>query len=131
MDLNNKFFEYIQTRDHYYHNMEITLGKGEYRKSSKLLWGAITQSIKALASLPPSPREITRHNDFFDFTGDTAKETRDAGYYELFVGLNALHKNFYDEIIPENSFLFYLKNAKKFLQKTQDLIDKKLKQYDL
>jgi hypothetical protein len=31
--------------------MEIALSNKEFRKASELLWGVITQSIKALASL--------------------------------------------------------------------------------
>ena len=125
----NVFSGYVKTRDHYYENMMETFSKGEYRKASEFLWGAVTQSIKALAVLPPSPKEIRRHDEFFDFTKGVSKETRDKEYHELFLDLNALHRNFYDEIIPEDSFLIYLEKAKNFLKKTQNLIDEKLRQY--
>jgi hypothetical protein len=129
LDLNNKFVEYMETRDHYYRNLEKTLVKRDYRKSSELLWGTITQSVKALAAMPPSPREIIRHGEFFSFTESVAREIGDETYYELFVELNILHRNFYDKIIPENSFRIYMKKAKKFLKKTQCLINEKSKRY--
>ena len=126
MENDNIFFRYISTRDHYYKNMEESLAKGEYRKASELLWGAITQAIKALASLPPSPKEIHTHKEFFLFVKEVSRETADEEYFTLFNELNALHKNFYDEIFPSESFPIFLRKAKIFLEKTDELIKRKL-----
>lgn len=123
---NSTFSEYIDTRNHYYKNMEKTVNKGEYRKASELLWGAVTQSIKALASL--SGIIISQHKFFRTYTRDVARETRDTEYHELFLTLETLHRNFYDEKIDPVDFPLYLEKANKFLEKTEQLIQKKLEQ---
>jgi Archaeal PaREP1/PaREP8 family len=100
--------DFMQTRDQYLSNAEHAITAGEYRKASELLWGAITQQLKALAG----SRDIliTSHRQFFDFLRQYAAETGDRKLYEDFVTLNALHANFYDEIIPPDTFpIFYQK----------------------
>ena len=123
---NNIFSKYIDTRNHYYKNMEQTVNKEEYRKASELLWGAVTQSIKALASL--SGIMISQHKFFRTYTRDVAREIGDIEYHELFLTLETLHRNFYDEKIDPIDFPLYLEKANKFLEKTEQLIQKKLEQ---
>jgi hypothetical protein len=106
--------------------MEEFFGRGEYRKASELLWGAITQAIKALASL--SGIRIWQHREFKSYIRDVGREKRDEEYYELFEYLENLHRNFYDENIDPEDFPIYLRKAKKFLEKTQTLIDEKLRE---
>jgi hypothetical protein len=100
--------DFMETRDQYLSNAEHAIAAGEYRKASELLWGAITQQLKALAA----SRNIllTSHRQFFDFLRQFARESGDRKLYEDFVTLNALHANFYDEIIPPDAFpIFYEK----------------------
>jgi len=123
---NLDFHKYQECRDHYYKNMEEFFGRGEYRKASELLWGAITQAIKALASL--SGIRIWQHREFKSYIRDVGREKRDEEYYELFEYLENLHRNFYDENIDPEDFPIYLRKAKKFLEKTQTLIDEKLRE---
>ena len=115
---------YLKTRDKYFSNAEEAIKKGEFRKGSELLWGAITQSIKALASL--SGIHWTSHEGFFDYTRSIAKETGNKKYHELFLELNSLHRNFYDEEIPAIDFPIFYEKAKLFLKETEDLIKGKL-----
>lgn len=121
---NNIFEEYIRTRDEYYANMSEMLIKGEYRKASELLWGAIAQSIKALASL--SSINIRIHGDFFKYVKEVAKEKQDEEYKELFHTLNALHKNFYDLEFPPEDFSLYQRKADEFISKNEGFIRDKL-----
>jgi hypothetical protein len=44
-----------------------------------------------------------------------AVETDDRSLYEDFVALNALHANFYDEIIPADAFPFFYQKAIEYL----------------
>ena len=120
----HNFEKYIRTRDHYFNNMRETLGKKEYQKASELLWGAITQSIKALASL--SGIHIHSHNFFKRYTREISKDIGDPEYHELFLSLQQLHQNFYDEQIDPIDFPIYLKKAKNFLEKNDILIRRKL-----
>jgi len=43
--------DFMETRDQYLSNAEHAIAAGEYRKASELLWGAVTQQLKALAAL--------------------------------------------------------------------------------
>ena len=94
-----------QMRDQYRANAEHAIEAGELRKASELLWGAVTQQLKALAATRDVI--ITSHRDFFDFLRQLASEIRDDTLYKDFVDLNALHKNFYDETIPPDVFPDY------------------------
>lgn len=111
---------YLKTRDKYISNADKYFSKNEFRKSSELLWGAVTQSIKALASL--SNIHIPSHAKFFDYTRSVSKETGDETYHTLFLELNTLHKNFYDEEIPPVDFPIFYKKAISFLKKTEELM---------
>lgn len=111
---------YLKTRDKYLSNADKYFSKNEFRKSSELLWGAVTQSIKALASL--SNIHIPSHAKFFDYTRSVGKETGDETYHTLFLELNTLHKNFYDEEIPPVDFPIFYKKAISFLKKTEELM---------
>jgi len=123
MKKNDIFKKYIRTRDHYYTNMKKVLAKKEHRKASELLWGTITQSIKALASL--AGIKIRSHNRFRTFTRQVAKESKDPEYHKLFLDLQVLHRHFYDEQFDSVDFPNYHKKALQFLKKNNNLIKKK------
>ena len=108
-----------QTRDQYRANAEHAIALGEYRKASELLWGAVTQQLKALAATHNIV--ITSHRQFFDFLRQLASELGDRPLYEDFVDLNALHKNFYDEIIPPDVFPRFYEKAIEYIVRLQTL----------
>ena len=91
-----------EIRDQYRSNAEQAIAAGEFRKASKLLWGAITQQLKALAATYSVA--ISSHREFSDFLRQLSAELHDKTVYEDFVSLNALHKNFYDDTIPSDVF---------------------------
>lgn len=113
---------YIKMRDYYLENARIAISKKEWRKASELLWGAITQSIKAVGSCKGI--SIVRHRDFFSFVKEITKETNDEEYYSLFLDLNGLHINFYDEVIPPEELLErYYPKAISFIEKLNNLMN--------
>jgi len=109
-----------QTRDQYRANAEHAIEAGEYRKASELLWGAVTQQLKALAA--SNNIVITSHRQFFDFLRQLAAELNDRGLFEDFVALNALHKNFYDEIIPPDVFPGFYQKAIEYVARLDALV---------
>jgi hypothetical protein len=111
-----------QTRDQYRSNAEHAVVAGEYRKASELLWGAVTQQVKALAATYDFV--ITSHRQFFDFLRQLAAELKDKPLYADFVELNALHKNFYDEIIPSDIFPDFYNRAIQYIGRLDDLTKK-------
>ena len=109
----------METRDQYLSNAEHAIAAGEYRKASELLWGAVTQQLKALAA--SRNILITSHRQFFDFLRQYAAESGDRKLYEDFVTLNALHANFYDEIIPSDAFPIFYQKAIDYITRLETL----------
>jgi len=68
----NKAQRHLRRRDDYYNNALKYAAKGKFPKASELLWGAVTQSLKALAATRDI--NITSHAAFFSFTRDLSKE---------------------------------------------------------
>ncbi len=116
----NKVKEYLKARDEYYKNALELIEKGELRKASELLWGAVAQSIKALAATRQI--RIDTHAKFFDFMREVAKEIKDEELYKKFLFLRDLHRNFYEETIAPQDFEIYLKEATAFMKKIEKLI---------
>ena len=113
---------FIKMRDEYFANAELFAGKKEFRKASELLWGAVTQTIKALAATRGF--EIRSHTQFFDYMRSLSKELRSESLYKSFLFLNDLHKNFYDERISPVDFEIYFKEAYKFILEIDKLMKK-------
>jgi Archaeal PaREP1/PaREP8 family len=111
-----------QTRDQYRSNAETAIVAGEFRKASELLWGSITQELKALAATYGVV--ISSHRQFFEFLKQLEKELGDRYLYIEFVELNALHKNFYDETIPDDVFPEYYGRSIEYLAHIDSLIRK-------
>jgi len=108
-----------QTRDQYRANAERAIASGEYRKASELLWGALTQQLKAFAATRNIL--ITSHRQFFELVRELATEMKEKSIYEDFVSLNALHKNFYDEIIPNELFPDFYEKTIRYIARLDEL----------
>ena len=117
---------YIKQRDTYLQNAENFYKRGKYRKSSEMLWGAITQNIKALAAT--ADIEIKKHKEFFIFMETITEELNNEYYYAEFLKINNLHRNFYDEFIPPDAFDTVYREALKYLSKLDELLKSRIKQ---
>jgi Archaeal PaREP1/PaREP8 family len=109
----------FQMRDQYRANAEHAIEAGELRKASELLWGAVTQQLKALAATRDVV--ISSHRDFFDFLRQLAKDVQDDSLFKDFVSLNALHRNFYDETIPPDVFPDYYEKSIQYIARLDKL----------
>jgi len=118
----NRVQTYLKRRDEYYVNALKSASKGEFSKASEFLWGAITQSLKALAAV--NGIGLGKHKQFFEFMRQISKELRDEELYKSFLFLRKLHINFYEEVIDPQDFQIYLKEAKLFMQKIDEIIKK-------
>ena len=114
---------FLRDRDNYYRNAEELIGRGELRKASEMLWGAVTQSVKALAA--SSNIKISTHNQFFIFLRELCHELGDDYFYSTFVELNDLHRNFYDEFIPKDAFYILHKKSFDFIRNVEEFLRKK------
>jgi len=113
-----------EMREHYLSNANETIQKKEFRKASELLWGGIAQSLKLLAFL--SGIRLSKHDDFRTFIDKVVEETEDESLFQDYTYLETLHRNFYDEVIREKHFMSYYKRTYEFLQKLDNLIQKKV-----
>ncbi len=111
---------FLRTRDIYYRNAQELIGRGELRKASEMLWGAVTQSVKALAAV--SNVRVTTHNQFFDFLRQLCDELEDDYFFSSFIDLNNLHRNFYDECIPSDAFYIYHRRAFQFIERIEEFL---------
>jgi len=114
---------FLRYRDTFYQNADELIARGELRKASEMLWGAVTQSVKALAAA--SNVRISNHNQFFEFLRELCHELGDNHLYATFVELNDLHRNFYDEFIPKDAFQILHKKAFDFIRLIDELLRKR------
>jgi len=118
--------DYIKQRDIYLQNAEDFYAKGRYRKSSEMLWGAITQNIKALAAT--ADIKISSHEGFFKFMETISEELNERYYYTEFLKINNLHRNFYDEFIPSETFDTVYSEAFRYLSELDELLKSRIKE---
>jgi hypothetical protein len=110
----------LSTAGHYLVNAQEMASKGEFRKAAEMLWGGLTQTLKALAAAEGG--EIRNHGMFFEFTKTLARSENDPYWYSEFLDLNALHKHFYDETIPEEAFPIYNQRALTYARRANELL---------
>jgi hypothetical protein len=110
----------LATANHYLVNAQEMASKGEFRKAAEMLWGGVTQTLKGLAAAEGT--EIRNHAGFFDFVQTLAKSEHSPYLYTEFLDLNALHKHFYDEIIPNDAFPTYNERTITYVRKLHDLL---------
>ena len=125
LDLSKEVSKYLIMRDHYLSNAEDMIKKNNLRKASELLWGAIAQTIKSLASL--SNIGIYSHNQFKLYIKDLSRQLKDKYLSLTFSYLENLHRNFYDEKIPEEEFPEYYKETILFIKKLDKIAIEKIK----
>jgi len=117
--------DYLRQREIYLQNAKKFHDAGRYRKSSELLWGAISQTIKALAAT--SSFKIFKHTQFRQYIRNISKELSDRKLLTDFWLMEDLHKNFYDEKIPQDEYGIYMELAVEYLAKLDKMIDEKMK----
>jgi hypothetical protein len=105
--------QYKLTGDQYLHNAIELVDKKELRKASELLWGAITQYLKALAA--NKDISLIGLKDLYQYVRELAKEQNNEYIYNEFRELHVLHTNFYDENVPEDDFPLYYARAMKYM----------------
>ena len=111
--------EFLRTREEYLSNFPDAYSKQEYRKASELLWGAVTQTIKFVATI--AGKEIRNHGGFFDFVKELSSSLGKPEIYKNFLLLDKLHKNFYDPEIPPSDMGIYVETAFDFIKILEEI----------
>jgi hypothetical protein len=108
-------FDFIGYRDRskvYFENaLKYEINRPE--KASELFWGAVAQSLKALAVL--AQIKIKHHSAYAPFVRDLAEEKNKKQIARLFLNMNALHMNFYEGDLPTFQYNLYVEDAKQLL----------------
>lgn len=112
----------LSAGDHFAVNAQECASRREFRKAAELLWGGVTQYLKALAAV--AGQEIRNHGQFFEFTREYAAVSGLPEFYSEFVALNALHSHFYDAIIPDDVFPDYNGRAIRYMQTIHGLLER-------
>ncbi len=118
-DRARKAERYLRKRDEYWNNGLKYVGEGKFSKASEFLWGAVAQSIKAVAAMRNI--SVIKHPMFFHFMRKLSRELEDKELYGSFLSLNELHKNFYDEYMGPMEIQIYLEKAERFLQRVEEI----------
>jgi len=116
------FRTYIRMRDEYLANAERFIAKGELRKASEMLWGAITQAVKAIAA--KRDIRLETHRQLILFVRELARELKDEKLYEDFLIARQLHVNFYDEVLDPVDFEIIAKRAYTLLKRLNEVLSK-------
>ena len=86
--------KHIDQSDHYFRNALGAIEAGSTEKASELLWGSITQALKAVAARKGT--ELNSHGELRKYAGDLAKELEDESILRDFSDAESLHRNFYN-----------------------------------
>ncbi len=111
---------YFKQSEKYLSNADFFISKGEFRKASEMLWGAVTQLLKAIASIKGF--KIRSHKQFWDFVMELAKELKDPSLFFDFHVMEKLHENFYDEKIPKQYFDLYYNKSLEYINKLKKIL---------
>lgn len=114
--------DFLKQRDHYLHNAGHYLSTKDYRKASEFLWGALTQTIKAVAATKGI--RIRSHIGFKEYMSDVSIELKDKSLWTDFIALQRLHNNFYDEQLSPADVQVLATLLKSYLDKLDSLIKK-------
>jgi len=86
-----------------------------------MLWGAVSQTIKALAAI--SGIRLGSHPQISNYIKDLSIELQDRSLRTEFTNMDKLHVNFYDEVIDPGDFGLYMDLTGEYLKKLDKLID--------
>ena len=111
---------YVRARDSYLSNAERLASRGEIRKASELLWGAVAQSIKAVAAR--RGHRIESHRQLLTYARELARETGDQELYKQLLLARILHENFYDETLDPTDFEIIAREAYRLIAKLDRIL---------
>ena len=91
------------------------LEQGDRLQASEKCWGAVVHALKAI-SQPHGWRHRTHvHNGII--AAHLSELASDNLIYLLYGAMETMHRNFYDDVLPENEIRRYLEGATDLLQR--------------
>ena len=111
---------YLRLNGKYLREAEELLAKRDYAQASEKLWGAVAETIKALAA--KRALQLGTHRSLGEFVVKLHKEHPDLGLMSAFRDANALHTNFYEDWLPPELVLDGARAAKEFVEKLKRFV---------
>lgn len=99
----------------------VYLAEGDLLQASEKGWGAASQIVKAVAE--SRGWDHRGHRDLFNAVNRLAEEFGNNEIKTLFYAANALHQNFYEGWMPEESVAQGLTNVEQFVRRLGEAID--------
>jgi len=96
---------------HYSHNAQRYLNEKDYHKSSEMMWGALSCSLKMAAA--KKGQSIKSHRDLGIFARKLSKLENDPEIFASFSRASTLHKNFYESDLDKISVLSLIEDVRK------------------
>ncbi len=94
---------------------------GDLRQASEKAWGAAAQIVKAAAQL--RGWDYTSHRGLFVTVNQLADETRDQELHDLFMFVNGLHSNFYENAFSVDKVARNMVKTEEFIAKIDAILD--------
>jgi len=105
---------------HYFENAVRLIEAGHAEKASELLWGTVSQALKAVAA--SRDIELRSHRQIRDYAMELSRTLRDESIRQAFISAQSLHSNFYESGLLLEDVVMGADDAKKLVAKLFELI---------
>ena len=94
LELKEKTKKHRTQSVHYFENALRYIEMGDSEKASELLWGSMSQALKAVAA--NRGIRLKSHKDIRNYAIEATRATRDDSIWHAFTTAQSLHSNFYE-----------------------------------
>ena len=111
---------YLELCEKYFREGEGLLAEGQLTQASEKFWGAVAESIKAVAE--SRGWSHARHRHLSVAIARLYEEVKDPEIPRLYASAESLHANFYEGFAPESMVKLYYEDAKRLIGKLKALV---------
>jgi hypothetical protein len=94
LELKEKTKKHRTQSVHYFKNALRYIEMGDSEKASELLWGSMSQALKAVAA--NRGMRLKSHKDIRNYAMEVTRAMRDDSIWHAFTTAQSLHSNFYE-----------------------------------
>ncbi len=111
---------YLELAGKYLAEARVLLGKGDFTQASEKLWGAVAETVKALAT--SEGRLLRTHRRLWTYVDRLASRLGEPELRRLFSSANTLHQNFYENMLPPETVKQFALDCEKLISRLKPLI---------
>ncbi|RLE57268.1 MAG: hypothetical protein DRJ40_02845 [Thermoprotei archaeon] len=125
-----EYVRYLELARQLLDNLEELERRGDFRKASEVLWGAVVNYTKALLALVCEKPEIVRSMRHRDLRREMKYIVMSVGEDpHLVTEIEALHANFYEDFMDPDDYLMYKRKVLKYLNIVMRRIEQVFEQF--